>query len=101
MSFLLFLLGFTTGWFALQYFIAYKVKRMLNSIDTQANLPPVRKVINIDFYKYKDRIYAYNRDTQAFLVHGETREEIATYLNKHYPDTNFMANPVNLKDVGL
>ena len=101
MSFLLFMLGFTAGWFALQYFISYKVKRMLSSISHEVAPQPDRKVINIDFYKLKDRIYAYNRDTQAFLVHGQSREEIAAYLNKHYPDTNFMANPGNLKDVGL
>lgn len=101
MSFLLFMSGFVLGWFALQYFISYKVKRMLGAMAIEQPMQSERKVINIDFYKHKDRIYAYNRDTQAFLVHGETREEIATYLNKHYPDTNFMANPVNLKDVGL
>lgn len=98
MVLLMFVIGFGLGWFAMQLYLSRKVIRMLREAK---NVEAVRKIVHIDFVKLKDQIYVYNRETQAFLVQGTSREEISTFLTKTYPDTNFMANTQNLKDVGL
>jgi len=92
-------IGFVLGWFALRVLINLKMKRMLDSI---VNTPTTeKKTINLDFVKMDHAILAYNRDTQQFLAQGSTREEITALLLKRFPDTNFMANTKNLKEVGL
>jgi hypothetical protein len=92
-------IGFVLGWFALRALINLKMKRMLDSI---VNTPTIeKKTINLDFVKMDHAILAYNRDTQQFLAQGSTREEITALLLKRFPDTNFMANTKNLKEVGL
>jgi hypothetical protein len=92
-------IGFVLGWFALRVLINLKMKRMLDSI---VNTPTTeKKTINLDFVKMDHAILAYNRDTQQFLAQGSTREEITALLLKRFPDTNFMANTQNLKEVGL
>jgi hypothetical protein len=92
-------IGFVLGWFALRVLINLKMKRMLDSI---VNTPTTeKKTINLDFVKMDHAILAYNRDTQQFLAQGSSREEITALLLKRFPDTNFMANTKNLKEVGL
>jgi hypothetical protein len=92
-------IGFVLGWFALRVLINLKMKRMLDSI---VNTPTTeKKTIKLDFVKMDHAILAYNRDTQQFLAQGSTREEITALLLKRFPDTNFMANTQNLKEVGL
>ena len=92
-------IGFVLGWFALRVLINLKMKRMLDSI---INTPTTeKKTINLDFVKMDHAILAYNRDTQQFLAQGSSREEITALLLKRFPDTNFMANTKNLKEVGL
>lgn len=100
--FLAFLLGLVIGWFALKALIMLKVKRMLDSI---ANEPipqaPTKKIVNIDLVRMDHAVLAYNRDTQQFLAQGTTKAEIIELLQKRFPDTSFMANAQNLKEIDL
>jgi hypothetical protein len=90
--------GFILGWFALRVLINYKMKQMLDSI---ANSSVEKKIIPLDFVKMDHAILAYNRETQQFLAQGNTREEITELLKRRFPDTSFIANTQNLKEVGL
>lgn len=73
-------------------------------LDNIANAPlPEKdyKRIDVDFIRKDDIIYCYNRDGDVFLAWGTTKQEIMDVLSKKFPGTRFMANPQNLKDVGL
>ena len=92
------ILGFILGWFTLRLFINYKMMRMLDSI---ANEPVQKNIVNLNFIKLDHAILAYNRDTDQFLAQGSTRTEITELLQKRFPGTSFMANTKNLEEVGL
>jgi hypothetical protein len=98
MIFLFFVIGFIIGWFALRALINFKVKLMLDSIANSPIADPA-KTINLDFFKEKGSIYVHNRDTSEFLARGKDREEITELLKKKYPNTPFVANTKNLKEV--
>ena len=99
--FLGFVLGFIGGWFFVHSIIIYKTKQLLKHIAEAPLREKEKKVVNINLVKLKDRFYAYNNDTQAFLTQGSSKAEIIEDLQKRFPDTSFMANPSNLKEVGL
>jgi hypothetical protein len=49
--------------------------------------------------KIKDRVYAYDRKDNSFLGYGNSKEEMVEYLRKKHPNTSFMANTKNVKEV--
>jgi hypothetical protein len=98
----MFILGFIVGVFFMRFIFFLKLQLMLKSIsETPVPDKQQRKLVNLEFVKMKNRIYAYDRENSHFLASGDTRQEIVDVLNKRFPDTSFMANPVNLKEVGL
>jgi hypothetical protein len=76
------------------------MKMMLNSIANSPE-PKSKTIINLDFFKQNGRIYAHNRDNNEFMGKGNTKQELIDDLQKRFPETSFMANPTNIKDVGL
>ena len=95
-------IGFVIGWLVLRAIINLRVKRMLGSI---ANEPiptkPNIKIVNLNFTKYNGRVYVYDRESHNFLAHGDTKQEILDSLQARFPNTSFMANTAELKEVGL
>jgi hypothetical protein len=100
-SYLTFIIGFIVGVFFMRFLFFFRVHTMLKSIaETPAPKPEV-KLVNLEFVRMKERIYAYNRENNNFLASGDTKQEIVDILNKRFPDTNFKANKLNMKEVGL
>jgi hypothetical protein len=97
---LYFILGFILGWivhFTLVFYKAYKfIKASKAQQEEQAPLK-----VDVDFVRENNKIYAYRRDDESFLAHGETKEEIVKVLQQRFPHISFMASSKNLKDVGL
>jgi hypothetical protein len=96
-----FVLGFIAGWFFIKAIIMYKTQQILKSIADTPLPEKEKKVVHINITRLKNRFYVYNNDTQAFLTQGASKAEITEDLQKRFPDTSFMANPSNLKEVGL
>ena len=93
------IIGFASGWFMLRVLINYKMKMMLDSIANSPLSKPETKVVDIDLVKIKDRVYAYDRKDNSFLGYGNSKEEMVEYLRKKHPNTSFMANTKNVKEV--
>lgn len=91
-------LGFALGWYVLRMLINYKMKAMLDSI---AETPLPVKTINLNMVKMDHAVLVYNKDTQQFLAQGNTKEELVDILRKRYPNTNFMINSQNLREMDL
>ena len=100
MIFLFFLVGFIIGWFALRALINRKMRIMLESI-ASSPIHEKKPIINLDFFKHNGRIYAHNRDNNEFMGKGNTKQELIDDLQKRFPETSFMANKSNIKEVGF
>ena len=96
-----FVLGFIAGWFVIKAIIMYKTQQILKSIADTPLHEKEKKIVHINMTRLKDRFYVYNNETKAFLTQGASKAEITEDLQKRFPDTSFMANPANLKEVGL
>ena len=93
----IFIVGAIVGWALWQIMFHLKMKSMLDSI---ANAPkPELKVVNINLVKMDHAVLAYDRETQMFLGQGATKDELIAILRKRFPNTNFMANSQNLRDI--
>lgn len=97
---IIFLFGFILGWIALRSVVQYRMrnlKRLLEESETNSK----NNEVMVNFTRVGDQIYAYNADTEEFLVQGTTKEQIIGQLQKRWPNVSFRASPANLKEVNL
>jgi hypothetical protein len=94
------LTGFVGGWILLKVILYYRVKKILDNIEQQ-DKPKEPTIKNLKFEKTGDRIYAYDTETDSYMAHGETKQQIVDSLNARFPYISFRANKNNMKEVGL
>ena len=92
-----FICGAILGWALWQIAFYLKMKSMLDSI---ANAPkPEIKTIDINLVRMDHAVLAYDKTTQMFLGQGTTKDELIAILRKRFPDTSFMVNSKNLREI--
>lgn len=97
---IIFIFGFVSGWLALRGVVLHRMRK-IKQIFEEAEAKSVKSEILINFTRQGDQIYAYNAETEEFLVQGTTKVEIIELLQKRFPDISFRASAANLKEVNL
>lgn len=97
---LIFVVGFIGGWLALRSVVQYRMRRLRQLLE-EAETNSKTTEIMVNFTRVGDQVYAYNADTEEFLVQGSTKDEIIGLLQKRWPNISFRASPANLKEVNL
>lgn len=91
-------LGGFVGWKTREIYAVRGIQRILEQSIRQ-NISQV-KTIPVGIEHHGDQFYVYNAINGHFLAQGKTHNEIASILNKQYPDTTFIADASVLREIG-
>lgn len=103
--FIIFIVGFLIGVFWFRHIVMKRLKNIVEGIESGAI--QVRKIkhhiiepdiVHVKFWRQGEQIYAHNADTDEFLAQGTNKTDIIKILNNRWPETNFRANLINLKE---
>lgn len=94
------IVGFIIGWklreVHAKWYLARLEKKIKEEIDRSG-----WKQIKVKVHKENDMFYLYEVESEKFVTQGKSRKEISEYLAKYFPETSFVADPENVKEVGF
>lgn len=87
-----YIMGFIGGWFA--YGISLQRERMKRvESEVKQVVDKVRaNIVYIDVEQDGGMLYAYNKDTKAYLGRGSSRQVLARELDQDYPEKLFLVS---------
>jgi hypothetical protein len=97
-----FILGFIAGWLALKFWVTYRAKKIIAQIESKVeeNIKANQdNKVELEFQKQGNKIYAYQAKDGVFVSHGITMKDIIDDLEKRFPNTHFVGNQKNIKEV--
>jgi hypothetical protein len=83
-AFIFLVIGFKWGAFVQKRAILDELKKLEGMAQSIAGVD--EKTIQVKIEKIEDTFYLYDTKTDKFIAQGKSKEEIAEYLQKYYPD---------------
>jgi hypothetical protein len=93
-----FLFGSYFGWTFREKVASYHVKKLLESLEEDEEESTVMKIV---IEKHNDTLFAYEKETSAFITQAKDREELEKKLSEVYPGKSFGVTPKNLIEIGF
>lgn len=94
-----FMLGSYFGWVFREKTAAYHVKKLLESLEQEEEEESI--IMKIVIEKHNDTLFAYEKETSAFIAQAKDREELEKKLSEAYPGKSFGVTPKNLSEIGF
>ena len=88
-AFIFLVIGFKWGAFVQKQAIVAELKKLEGMAQSIAGVD--EKTIQVKIEKIEDTFYLYDTKTDKFIAQGKSKEEIAEYLQKYYPDYVILA----------
>lgn len=98
--FIIFVLGFVTGWIVLRMLVTHRVNQ-LKKVLTQVIEKKLPEEVGVVFSRHGDSVHVHDAITSEFLAQGNTREEIVEVLESRFPNKVFKATSDNIREVGF
>jgi hypothetical protein len=89
---------FFSGWKAREMLAMRTINALIaQAEESEANL----KAIKVKVEKHSDQFFVHREDDGTFMAQGKNMDELDKALRNRFPDTRFLIQEDNLKELGL